>query len=698
MSRPLCPWALIVLLLLPLPSALRAGAKFWVATTGDDAAPGSEAAPFATLGRAKEAVREALAGGVRGKILVNVHGGTYRLTAPLEFTPADSARNARVTYRAMPGETPVVTGAIPVVGWEQVSGRLYKADLSAQAPTPTRQLHVNGQRAVRARTPDYPASFRPLIEQVDGEWQAPGIEFIPNPVLNPGLPDPATWARAERIEALLITQWKMSICRIDAIAPAIDLGGGVVLPGFITLQSPGWENANVFRDPDSGAPSIWSFWQVTRFENALEFLDAAGEWYYDEDAFALYYMPRWGEDLAAATVEMPQLERLITIQGAPGDPVRNLVFQGFTFRGATWNGPGSAEGYVADQSGFRLVGANEPNYIGHAEEVVRTPGNVSLEYAQGIEFRDNVFEQLGAVAVDLAAGCVGNVVESNVFRDISSAAVQVGGVGQDDARPADPAAVCRKNRIANNRICRTGQDYVDTAAIFIGFARETLVDRNTIVEVPWSGIAIGWGWGLLDPGSFPGAPGAVSGQWGTFDTPTVAARNRITNNLITGFLGVLWDGGAIYTNGQQGPDARSGTFIAGNVAYGKRPLAGGNTYYTDGGSRHVRIKGNVSYDNPPGVTWFGLPPSPLDPLPYPDLAILNGIPYGGEIGGCRPYGDIRFQGNYLANVDFHSVAPYVDPNGVTYPVGLEYTGNRLISGVEDVPAGILRKAGSSLFR
>ncbi|OPZ22650.1 MAG: hypothetical protein BWZ02_03391 [Lentisphaerae bacterium ADurb.BinA184] len=161
---------------------------------------------------------------------------------------------------------------------------------------------------------------------------------------------------------------------------------------------------------------------------------------------------------------------------------------------------------------------------------------------------------------------------------------------------------------------------------------------------------------------------------------------------------MLWDGGAIYTNGQQGPDARSGTFIAGNVAYGKRPLAGGNTYYTDGGSRHVRIKGNVSYDNPPGVTWFGLPPSPLDPLPYPDLAILNGIPYGGEIGGCRPYGDIRFQGNYLANVDFHSVAPYVDPNGVTYPVGLEYTGNRLISGVEDVPAGILRKAGSSLFR
>jgi hypothetical protein len=341
--------------LLLLPVGLLAGPRFWVATTGDDADPGTEEAPFATIGRAQQAVREALADGARGRIYVNVHGGTYRLTEPLVFTPADSARNAKVVYRTVRGETPVVTGAIPVAGWELVSGRLYKADLSAQASTPTRQLFVNGQRATRARTPDYPASFRPLIERVDGEWEAPGIEFLPNPILNPSIPDPGGWARQDKIEALLITQWKMSICRIDAIAPAIDLGGGVILPGFITLQSPGWENANVFRDPDSGAPSLWSFWQVTRFENALEFLDAAGEWYYDEDAFVLYYMPRWGEDLATATVEMPQLERLITIQGASGDPVRNLVFQGFTFRGATWNEPGSGAGYVADQSGFRLV-------------------------------------------------------------------------------------------------------------------------------------------------------------------------------------------------------------------------------------------------------------------------------------------------------------------------------------------------------
>jgi hypothetical protein len=40
----------------------------------------------------------------------------------------------------------------------------------------------------------------------------------------------------------------------------------------------------------------------------------------------------------------------------------------------------------------------------------------------------------------------------------------------------------------------------------------------------------------------------------------------------------------------------------------------------------------------------------------------------------------------------------VDPNGVTYPVGMEYRGNRIVNGVEDVPPGVLRKAGSSLFR
>ena len=669
------------------------GGQFWTDPSGNDANPGTKDRPFATLARAKAAVRTSLLAGTRGIIIVNVHGGTYRLDSPLQFGLQDTAKGAKVIYRAVKGETPILTGSIPVTDWVLDTGRIYKCDLSSIALKPTRQLFVNGNRAPRARTPDYPSSFKPLFELVGGAWTTPGIEYIPNPILNPTIPDPFTWKQQDKIEALIITQWKMEICRLDSITASVG-----VIPGLIKMQEPGWSNANVFRDKDTGEPSIWSFWQVTRFENALEFLDSPGEWYLDETAKVLYYMPLWGEDINTAVVELPQLESLIEITGAPGSPVSNIVFQGLTFRGATWNGPSSAEGYVADQSGFHLAGVHEPSYMGHVKEVVRTPGNISLTHASKIEFRNNIFEKLGAAAIDMVTGCVQNTVDSNTFRDISTAAVQVGGVNLDDARPAATSSICLGNIVSNNRIYLSGQDYFDSAAIYAGFTQKTLITHNTILDVPWSGIAIGWGWGLMDEGSFPGAPGASIGQWGEFDTPTISSNNKITYNKISGFLNLLWDGGAIYTNGQQGTTMATGTLISGNVAYGKRLLAGGNTFYTDAGSRYLTLRYNASYDNPVGITYFGPPPNLLDPLPYPDVAILNGFPYGSDIGGCRPYGDIRYISNYLIHPDFFSVSPYVDRNGITYPVDMEYYANHTITGVKGVPKSYLQRAGSTLYK
>ncbi len=256
-------------------------------------------------------------------------------------------------------------------------------------------------------------------------------------------------------------------------------------------------------------------------------------------------------------------------------------------------------------------------------------------------------------------------LKKNIFRNLSSGAIQIGGVSKLDARPPSQDYICKKNTIANNKIIGTGKDYFDTAAIFIGFSRETEIINNTIVDVPWSGIAMGWGWGLFDQGSFPGLPGAVSGLWGEFPTPIVMAKNKIIKNQISNFLSVVWDGGAIYTTGQQGPSSKEGALIAENVAFGKNHLSGGNTFYTDGGSRYITLHSNASYDNPTGITYFGPAPNPLDPLPYPDYSILNGFPYGSDTGGCVTYGDIKFIKNFWLNANFFSVCPYTDCNGVS---------------------------------
>ena len=679
-----------------VPLACAAPLEVWVSPAGSDTNPGTEELPLQTLHRARDVVRGFLPS-ARGDVTVNLGGGTYRLTESLTLDARDSGKmNRSVIWKSAPGEQPVICGSalVPGEAWALVDPALniYCADVSGLQPVDSRQLYVNGKRAVRARTSDYPAGFRPGVG---------GIQYVAT-LLNPAAWfDPLLWENPERVEAVILTQWKNMICGVEAVAPT-GLGNGTLV-----MRDPAWTNANVCytatSQPGAYAPGIWSFWQVTRFENSLSFLDSPGEWYLDTESDLLYYIPRWGETMATAVVELPVVEKLIEAVGTASEPIQNIRFQGLNFRYATWLGPGSDHGYVTDQSGVYLVGVNSPNIIGHIEpntigdppRMGRSQGNLHFKYARQIMLRDNRFENLGGVAVDFDTGSQRNLIIGNRFSDIASSAIQVGGVFEVDHHPPTPAELSTDNTILNNAIYQTGRDYQDTAAIFVGCTTRTVVSKNTITEVPWSGIALGWGWGLLDPGSFPGLPGAFSGEWGFNETPTATRANRIVNNRIQQFLEVLWDGGAIYTTGQQGTSAKDGTLIAGNVASGKRPTGGGNIFYTDGGSRFVTLRSNVSYDNPIGSIEFGPPPSPLDPLPYDPLpSLANGLPYGGETGGCRTYGQILFERNYWSSSAYFSICPYTSDFGLmSFPIDLSYRKNQIISSPSQVPQVILRNAG-----
>ena len=149
----------------------------------------------------------------------------------------------------------------------------------------------------------------------------------------------------------------------------------------------------------------------------------------------------------------------------------------------------------------------------------------------------------------------------------------------------------------------------DSAA---GFTTGTVITHNTVSNTPWSAVAIGWGWGLLDSPSSPGVPTAVPGMWGNYSTPTIQGSNQITSNKFQNFAQQLWDVGAIYTNGSQGTDYAHGLMIKLNVAQNKRPAAGSNIYYTDGGSQYVTLEQSVSINDPVGTVDYG-------PCGYPDV-------------------------------------------------------------------------------
>ncbi len=697
--------AVLAALILPAaagPASPAAAARVWVSPRGSDANPGTKAAPFATLARAQQAARRSLRLQPGADFTVILRGGTYRLKSPLTMNPSDSGNSShQVVYRAYEGERPVISGAVRVPGsaWQLFDKEkgIYRAKVGK---VQSREFYVNGKRQTRAQTGEYPAGFRPNWNegQVGG-----GIEYLPTTEpggLNPASwGNPAEWTNVGSIDAVIQTQWKTMSVPLKSITPA---SGST--PGLIRMAEPAWKNANVFRGAD-GEPGIWSFWQVTRFENALQFLDSPGEWYLDEAHGWLYYMPNKWENLRTADVELPVLQSLVRGNGTEARPIRNVEFRGLTFSYATWLQPSTDNGYISDQAGFHLVGeGHEPNTIGHDPNDEATPGNVSFAYDRGVRFVNNHFSHLAAVGLALGTGSRHSLVRGNTFSDVGSSALQLSGISEADHAPKSPAQISTGNKIAGNLISEVAWEYPDAPGVFVGFSSGTKVVHNTIEDVPWSGIALGWGWGLLDPGGFPGLVGATKGMWGNWEQPTPNKNSLVADNTIRDYLGLLWDGGAIYTTGAQGTSYENGLRIEGNVVSGKPPKAGGNTFYTDGGSRWITIAGNTSYENPIGVTNFGPAPRAGDPLPYLKIPSEgNGLPYGGDIGGCRTYGDIQYIANnwmeppmqtdmQLSNdlywaitggklqpyspEGFFDICPYSEA-GTSYPTGLTFSGNSI---------------------
>jgi hypothetical protein len=635
----------------------------WVSTSGSDTAgDGSKKAPFLTIDRARLAVRQGAFRGVQ-TVTVNIEPGTYTLSSALAFDSNDSgSKSAPVIYQAAPGSAlpVVISGGTTVTGFTCApvlfQNRCTAAVQNLPAGEMPRQFYVSGQRAIRARS-NLGQILNPDYKRMPEGYQRKSVKVFAHP---------------ELIEAVTAAQWKMMRCPVASQSGAT-----------LVMRNPCWDNANSYAPPNNFQLLSW-------LENAEEFLTAPDMWFLDPYSQQIKFNnPSAGPPQYAV---LPVLETLIDIEGSQTNPVSYITFRNLQFSYATWLGPNSADGYAEDQSGNILKGTGyQPSAIGHQPVVYKTPGNVELRYAHNITFDRDGFSHLGGVAIDLDTGSQGNRITNSIFTDISSAAIQIGGFSQQDMRPT-PADTTSGNLVSNNDISYTGRDYYDSAGIFVGFTTRTVITHNTISHTPWSGIAIGWGWGLFDSPSFPGLPPAVPGMWGTYNTPTIASHNLIASNKFVSFAEQLWDVGAIYTNGSQGTSFANGLTIKLNVAENKRPTAGSNIYYTDGGSQYVTLTQNVSLNDPVGIADFG-------PCFYgssiPNYCLLTGVPYGSDIGGCLPVGNLTYKGNYfLDTVDFFG--PQICHNDYipAYPVNLRFIGDIPTRSASDVPAWILLQAGT----
>ena len=154
--------ALATVLALTIPAIVNA-AEYYVTPEGDDAAAGTAGAPFATLTRARDAIREGRAAGElpAGGITVWLQDGLYQLEESFTLERRDSGtEDSPVTYRAVDGADVRVLGGrpLPAAEWSPVTS----ADVRARLPEDARDhvLQVDLTRLGVRQVDPPPVAFR----------------------------------------------------------------------------------------------------------------------------------------------------------------------------------------------------------------------------------------------------------------------------------------------------------------------------------------------------------------------------------------------------------------------------------------------------------------------------------------------------------------------------------------------------------
>jgi hypothetical protein len=288
-------------LILPL-SAM----DLYVSPQGSEHPDGSIDRPF-TLEEARLAARSFL-----GKEAVHVWltDGIYYLQEALVFGHQDGGTlEFPVYYRALNEGKAIISGGRRLeLIWEAYRDGIYVS--SVPAGMEIDQLFINDQRQEMARFPNSREG-----KNVFDCWTL-SHSAEPDPAQDPLVSDRiGTWKdpSGAYLHAMHRALWGGMHYRVKGKAPS----------GELELEG-GWQNNR----PDR-------MHQTYRFiEHVFEELDAPGEWYFDRSGALLYYLPKPGQELSDAVVEIVSLRHLVEFQGSKEKPVRHIHLEGLVFKHA----------------------------------------------------------------------------------------------------------------------------------------------------------------------------------------------------------------------------------------------------------------------------------------------------------------------------------------------------------------------------
>ncbi len=529
---------LLILFVAASCATLRAETVFHVAPSGHDTAVGSAEKPFATLQRARDAVRSEVAKGLNADVSVVLRAGRYELSAPLVLDPRDSGTQTYgITWQARPGENVEISGGRRLrTAWQRVAGDLWKTSLTETAggPWEFRRLSVAGQRAQRARAPN------------TGYYTVTAVDEARR-MLTVGETLPAGWRTIRGAELNTTAHWHYNRQPLAEINPERNI---------VTAVRPIGTDVSRFRMTVQAHPRVW-------LENAREFLDSSGEWFLDLATGELFYQTSPGTDANALEFTAPVLRELIAVRGrSSAEPVRNVRFIGLTFRDTDW-----------EMTAQERLGVQAGAWAADLSRTFMPPGALTLEYAEGCAVEKSRFNDLGEGAIAVQRGCRNSRIVRNEFTRVGANVIQIAHMPEYTGRGHplhadydDPADVPSGTEITDNSIVGCGDVDFGSVGILVGYARQTHIAHNLLRDLPYSGISVGWRW--------------AAGE-------SNCRENVIEWNQVERVMQQAGDGAGIYLVGEQ-----RGTKVLNNYIHDSGRNYWSHGIYPDEYSAHMEVAHN----------------------------------------------------------------------------------------------------------
>jgi parallel beta-helix repeat protein len=432
------------------------GVIFYVSPDGHDGWSGKLATanqdktdgPFATLGRARDAIRNLKARGpIREPVAVSIRGGRYVLAEPLVFTPEDSGtETSPITYAAYPGETPVLSGGTKITGWKRLTDEAAGIAVEARrklwvADVPEdwrfNQLFLDGKRLPRSATPNAD-QWESWYKAADGKGKA--LLSFPPAILK-------RWSNLADVEINFLPGSRYA----NFLAPVKEINENSRL---VTLSG--------------GGPYDIKKDDPFRIENALEGIDRPGEWSLDSQVGKVYFWPPEGVDLRNVDVVAPRLVEAVIMKGdeEKGELVRFITLRGLTIthidrrRLDQKPPPGGYGGLDTNDAAVLLWGVEDCTLEQFQITNVGGIGIRAIFYAKRIKVLDNEISQCGGTGI----------------------ALQGYGPGTH--------YVNRDHLIARNHVHHCAQIYWHGTGINIVMVGDLTISGNRIHDMPYAGILV----------------------------------------------------------------------------------------------------------------------------------------------------------------------------------------------------------------